>query len=214
GEALLLPTDIAAPQYFLQSSPEFAMKRLLAQGSGPIYSLGPVFRAGERSPRHNPEFTMLEWYDLQEGIEGVIAQTTALVSQTLGIDPPQVIRYRDLFRRYAAMDPIDVPLEELQAAVAEVDVDLAASLAGERDALLDVLLTERIEPQTSDQNLVIRNYPLTQAALARPCPHDPQTAERFELLIGGLEIANGYGELLDADELVRRNEENNRKRLA
>ncbi len=212
GEAVLLPTDLVAPRYYLQSSPEFAMKRMLALGSGPIYSLGPVFRAGERSPRHNVEFTMLEWYDVDVGMDAVIDQTIQLVTQTLAIPPPTIIRYRDLFRSLAGFDPIEASLPTLHAAVAKHDPALADSLAGERDQLLDVLMTEWIEPRIADQNLVIRNYPLTQAALARRSDDDPQTAERFELVIGGLEIANGYGELLDADELVRRNIENNAKR--
>jgi elongation factor P--(R)-beta-lysine ligase len=214
GEAVLLPADIVAPRYYLQSSPEFAMKRMLAGGSGPIYSLGPVFRAGERSPRHNVEFTMLEWYDVDVGMDAVIDQTIQLVSESLTITDIEIITYRELFRKFAGFDPIEEPITTLQAAVARIDVSLAESLAGQRDALLDVLMTELIEPQVSDQNLLIHNYPLTQAALARRSDEDPQTAERFELMIGGLEIANGYGELLDADELVRRNIENNRKRTA
>lgn len=214
GAALRLPADIAAPRYYLQSSPEFAMKRLLARGSGPIYSLGPVFRAGERSPRHNVEFTMLEWYDVHVGMDAVIAQTLQLVAQTLNIASPTIISYRELFRVHAGFDPIAEPVGTLEQLVAQVDPQLAAGLSGQRDELLDVLMTEFIEPRVADQNLLIRNYPLTQAALARPSDDDPQTAERFELIIGGLEIANGYGELLDADELHRRNLENNRKRLA
>jgi len=214
GAALRLPADIAAPRYYLQSSPEFAMKRMLALGSGPIYSLGPVFRAGERSPRHNVEFTMLEWYDVHVGMDAVIEQTLRLVMQTLSITAPTVITYRELFRVHAGFDPIEEPVGTLENLVAQVDPHLAAGLSGKRDELLDVLMTEFIEPRVADQNLLIRNYPLTQAALARPSDVDPQTAERFELIIGGLEIANGYGELLDADELLRRNVESNQKRVA
>lgn len=214
GTALRLPADIAAPRYYLQSSPEFAMKRLLALGSGPIYSLGPVFRAGERSPRHNIEFTMLEWYDVNVGMDAVIDQTLRLVLQTLDIATPTVITYRELFRVHAGFDPLEEPVSTLESLVAQVDSHLAAGLSGKRDELLDVLMTEFIEPRVADQNLLIRNYPLTQAALARPSDDDPQTAERFELMIGGLELANGYGELLDADELLRRNVENNHKRVA
>jgi len=214
GTALRLPADLAAPRYYLQSSPEFAMKRLLARGSGPIYSLGPVFRAGERSPRHNVEFTMLEWYDVNVGMDAVIDQTLQLVAQTLVVAAPTVITYRELFRTHAGFDPIAEPIGTLENLVAQIDPHLATGLSGKRDELLDVLMTEFIEPRVADQNLLIRNYPLTQAALARPSDDDPQTAERFELIVGGLEIANGYGELLDADELLRRNVENNRKRLA
>jgi len=214
GDALLLPRDTAAPTYYLQTSPEFAMKRLLALGCGSIYSIVPVFRAGERSERHNIEFTMLEWYDVGASMQTVVEQTVSLVTQVLGIPRPQVLTYRQLFRQTLGFDPIDEPLGTLHAAVASVDTHLAASMRDQRDEMLDVLMTEVIEPMFSKQSVVIQNYPLTQAALARQSEADPQTAERFEWMINGLEIANGYGELLDADELLRRNTQSNQKRVA
>jgi lysyl-tRNA synthetase class 2 len=212
--ALLLPDDITAARYYLQTSPEFAMKRLLSLGSGSIYSLGPVFRAGERSSRHNIEFTMLEWYDVGGTMDTVIGQTIDLVTGTIPVAPPTVVSYRDLFRGYLGFDPIEAPLATLHDAVATVDPHLADSIREGRDEMLDVLMTETIEPLVGDQSLLIRNYPLTQAALARQSDDDRQTAERFEWMIGGLELANGYGELLDADELIKRNHQSNAKRIA
>lgn len=214
GEALLLPRDMMAPRYFLQTSPEFAMKRLLADGVGSIYNLGPVFRAGERSPRHNIEFTMLEWYAVDASMETAIEQTIGLVEQTLGKGRPRVVTYRQLFAQTLGFDPISTPISTLERAVESVDASLAQSLTGNRDALLDVLMTERIEPMIAHEMVLIRNYPLSQAALARRSDEDPETAERFELLVEGLELANGYGELLDADELLARNAINQQKRLA
>lgn len=234
GRAIGLPSGTVAERYYLQTSPELAMKRLLTLGVGSIYSIGPVFRGGERSPRHNVEFTMLEWYDVGASFDAVIDQTVRLVRATLGIKPPTIISYRQLFRDHAGFDPIDAPPDRLCAAVATVDPDLArrfrdevsraegvgdggeraAAVIDQRDAMLDVLLTEVIEPRIGDQSVVIRNYPLSQAALARPSDDDPATAERFEMLVGGLELANGYGELLDADELYARNLRNNAKRVA
>ncbi len=214
GTALLLAKGMAAPQYYLQTSPEFAMKRLLADGMGSIYSLGPVFRAGERSPRHNIEFTMLEWYSVSASMEDVIHQTIELIDLTLPFGRPRVITYRKLFQQSLQFDPIEASIETIQQAVEQVDGSLARSLAGQRDELLDVLMTERIEPMIAHEIILIRNYPITQAALARRSDDDPQTAERFELIVNGLELANGYGELLDADELLARNEISNVKRVA
>jgi len=203
-----------ADTYYLQTSPEFAMKRLLALGVSSIYNLGPVFRAGERSPRHNIEFTMLEWYDVGASMENVIAQTIDLVELTLGKSRPRVVTYRELFHETLGFDPIDCPVDVIEKEAASVDASLARSLAGQRDELLDVLLTERIEPLIANESVLIRNYPITQAALARRSEEDPQTAERFELIVHGLELANGYGELLDADELLTRNQASNQKRIA
>lgn len=219
GAAMLLPRGCLnagsiADTYYLQTSPEFAMKRLLALGVSSIYNLGPVFRAGERSPRHNIEFTMLEWYDVGASMETVITQTIDLVELTLGQGRPRVVTYRELFRESLGFDPIECPIEVIEKEAAGVDELLAKLLAGQRDELLDVLLTERIEPLIANASVLIRNYPITQAALARRSDEDPQTAERFELIVRGLELANGYGELLDADELLARNQVSNQKRVA
>lgn len=210
----MLPQDLAAAHYFLQTSPEFAMKRLLAMGVGSMYSLGPVFRAGERSPRHNIEFTMLEWYVVGASMDHVMDQTIQLLAITLGAVSPRKVTYRELFKQSLGFDPIDADLSRLEREVALVDASLARSLAGQRDELLDVLMTERIEPTIAGETVLIHHYPLSQAALARPSQDDPQTAERFELIVHGLELANGYGELLDADELISRNAVNNQKRAA
>lgn len=214
GTALLLAKGMAASQYYLQTSPEFAMKRLLADGMGSIYSLAPVFRAGERSPRHNIEFTMLEWYCVSVSMEDVIQQTIELVDLLLPFGRPRVITYRQLFQEFLKFDPIEAPMETIQQAAEQVDRSLTRSLAGQRDELLDVLMTERIEPMIAHEIILICNYPITQAALARRSDDDPQTAERFELIVNGLELANGYGELLDADELLARNQISNVKRMA
>jgi len=227
GRALRLPAGEHAATYYLQTSPELAMKRLLTLGIGSIYSIGPVFRGGERSARHNVEFTMLEWYSVGMGFDAIIDQTIRLVRGVLMLPPPQVVTYRELFRQHLGFDPIEVPIARLCDAVAAVEPDLANDYRTEvaaasdgsgpeahRDAMLDILLTEVIEPRVGESSLVIRNYPLSQAALARPSSDDPATAERFEWMIGGLELANGYGELLDADELHRRSQINNAKRVA
>ena len=219
GEAMLIPRGplnqgSIADTYYLQTSPEFAMKRLLSLDVPSIYSLGPVFRAGERSSRHNIEFTMLEWYDVGASMDTVIEQTIDLVELTLGEGRPRVVNYRDLFRETLGFDPIECNVQRIENEVASVDDHLASSLSGKRDDLLDVLLTERIEPMVAHESLLIRNYPITQAALARRSDEDPETAERFELMIRGLEIANGYGELVDADELLARNIASNEKRVA
>lgn len=227
GGKLGLPTERVASRYYLQTSPELAMKRLLTLGIGSIYSLGPVFRGGERSPRHNVEFTMLEWYAVELGFEEIIEQTVALVREVLGIGPPTIVTYRQLFQTQLGIDPISCSLDTLHERVAAIDPSLAEGfraaarqasdteeLTDVRDGLLDVLLTEAIEPRIGEASLVVRNYPLSQAALAQAATNDSETAERFEWMVGGLELANGYHELLDADELCRRNERNNVKRLA
>jgi len=222
-ESILLPAGAwneghIAETYYLQSSPEFAMKRLLGEGVGSMYCLGPVFRAGERSTRHNVEFTMLEWYDVGASMERAIEQTIDLFCVTTRMKLPRVVTYRDLFRETLGIDPIACDTSVLRREITRLDDaslhSLASSLGTDRDALLDVILTQRIEPMINGDVVLIRNYPLSQAALARRSDEDPETAERFELIVYGLELANGYGELLDADELVRRNKINNEKRIA
>ena len=124
GTALLLAKGMAAPQYYLQTSPEFAMKRLLADGMGSIYSLGPVFRAGERSPRHNIEFTMLEWYSVSASMEDVIHQTIELIDLTLPFGRPRVITYRKLFQQSLQFDPIEASIETVLNSVQNASTNI------------------------------------------------------------------------------------------
>lgn len=202
-------------ELYLQTSPELAMKRMLAAGSPSIYSIGPVFRSGERGRHHNIEFTMLEWYDVGAGGDDEIALLGELAAEMLGHDRWDVRTYRQLFCDELGFDPITTPLETLQARVAQIDGELVTAIGGDRDALLDVLLSESIQPQLGNQRpLIVKDYPVSQAALARPSMQDPECAARFELFYQGVELANGYDELLDADVLVQRAQRSNHLRRA
>ncbi|GAA5507115.1 EF-P lysine aminoacylase EpmA [Novipirellula caenicola] len=201
--------------YYLQTSPELAMKRMLAAGAPSIYSIGPVFRAGERGPTHNVEFTMLEWYDVGADIDSGINTTGTLACEVLETARFDVTTYRDTFLEALGIDPISAPLTRLQSETAAIDAMLAKDIASDRDAMLDVLFTHHVQPNLgSDVPVIVRNYPLTQAALARQATDDEDCAARFEMFFKGIELANGYDELLDADELVRRTQINNQRRIA
>ena len=213
GHQLSLASDHAEDPFYLQTSPELAMKRMLAAGSGSIYAIVPVFRGGERGDQHNIEFTMLEWYEIGADLAQGIKTLGTLASLILGCESYTVRSYRDVFREHFAMDPIDDPLQELAGLVEKVDPSLAASLAHDRDALLDVLMSYHVQPSLGQEvPTIIKNYPLTQAALARTSDDDPQCAARFELFYRGVELANGYDELRDAEILVQRTDEINQKR--
>ncbi|WP_146455860.1 EF-P lysine aminoacylase EpmA [Rubripirellula tenax] len=204
------------PEYlYLQTSPELAMKRMLAAGAPSIYSIGPVFRSGESGDHHNIEFTMLEWYHLGANIDDEITLLGELASTILDSDGYDISNYRDVFTQSLGFDPIDAPASTLQEVVSEIDENLACSISGDRDLMLDVILSHRIQPNLGkDRPLIIKNYPITQAALARPAIDDPKCAARFELIAGGVELANGYDELLDADVLVQRAQQSNQLRQA
>jgi lysyl-tRNA synthetase class 2 len=209
---LLRPSQAASSTRFLQSSPEFAMKRLLAAGSGAIYQLGKAFRDGEYGARHNPEFTMLEWYRPDFQLSELIEEVAALVCLCLGRTDWQVASYRDLFLEILAIDPWSASNEELAAAAA-ARLDLAA-LDLDRDGWLDLLMSHCVEPALQNRGLqFVCDYPASQAALARCAERNGRAvAERFELYVDGMELANGYCELLDADELERRAAQDNRRR--
>jgi len=206
--------DHLPDKLFLQTSPESAMKQMLAAGAPSVYSIGPVFRSGELGRWHRVEFTMLEWYEVGGNLESAIDLTGNLAAVILGSDGFDVRDYRGLFGEQLGIDPIEATLESLISHVASIDGELAGSLAGDRDGLLDVLLSHAIQPQLGrERPLVLKNYPLSQAALAKRSPDDPACSARFELFADGVELANGYDELLDADELVSRAERNNRRRV-
>ena len=201
-------TDGAPRTRWLRTSPEYPLKRLLGAGLGDCYELGRVFRDGEAGGRHNPEFTMLEWYRLgwdharlaRETVELVHA-ALALVGRSAEVD---TVTYRDLYQRELGIDPMTATDEALRDALGDIAIDPAGLL---RDDWLDLLMTHRVQPRLSpDTILVVHDYPASQCALARirqPAPAkagDPPVAERFELYLGPLELANGYHELTDADE--------------
>lgn len=195
---------------FLQTSPEYPMKRLLAAGSGDIYQICHVFRAGETSPLHNPEFTMIEWYRLGMDFTAIMSETAALAQALLtegGREPVPVesLGYAQAFERELGCDPLDAPDEEL-AQLARTHGLAAGSLANaSRDELLDFLVATRVGPALGRGRLTcLHHFPASQAALAQLDAVDPRCAQRFELYAEGVELANGYVELADHAEQQRR----------
>lgn len=215
ADQLGIPSARQAKQFFLQTSPESAMKQLLAAGAPSIYSIGPVFRAGEDGRLHRVEFTMLEWYEVGGNLASAIALTGELVAQLLGFDGWDEQTYRQVFLTHVGFDPIDSDVETLRRSIASWDEHLAGSLAGDRDGLLDAIMSGLIQPKLGQPRaLVVKYYPLSQAALARESEQDPQCADRFELFVAGVELANGYDELLDASTMVNRFADFNAMRVA
>jgi lysyl-tRNA synthetase class 2 len=187
------------------------LKRLLAAGIGDCYELGRVFRNGEAGGRHNPEFTMLEWYRVGWDHHRLMDETVELVQAVLGMAgrrvDVRVTTYRQLFLDALAIDPDQATAEELRAPLAEFGIDPEGLL---RDDWLDLLITHRLQPAfPTDRITVIHDYPASQCALARIRPGEPPLAERFELYLGRYELANGYHELNDATEQRRRFERDN-----
>lgn len=194
--------DAGTAQRWLRTSPEYPLKRLLAAGVGDCYELGRVFRNGEAGGRHNPEFTMLEWYRVGWDHHRLMDETAALVQAALALvgrrATLQVVDYRRLYLQGLGVDPFEASLDQLQAPLQGVRID-AEGLT--RDDWLDLLMTHCLQPQFSDDCMtVVHDWPASQAALARVRPGHPPLAERFELYLGAVELANGYHELNDADE--------------
>ncbi len=200
------PGQAGGKTLYLHTSPEFPMKRLLAAGSGPIYQLGKVFRQGEAGRRHNPEFTLLEWYRPGFDHHALMGEVIALVAPLLGLEGKTVekLSYRAAFLRHASIDPLDSSIDEMEACAQGLGI---TGFDGERDrdVWLDLILTHAVEPQLGREGLCfIYDYPASQAALARLNPDNPQVAERFELYYQGVELANGFHELADAEEQRKR----------
>ncbi len=228
---LLIGPDGRARPAYLHASPEFAMKKLLAAGETRIFALARVFRNRERGALHAPEFTMLEWYRVAAPLEALMedcAGVLALAAREAGAkrfafrgreaDPfvvPERLTVRQAFRTHAGIDLFDSAPRQGRG---EPDRDLLARQAvgiGLRvaadDSWSDVfsrILSDRIEPRLGvGRPTFLYEYPASEAALARLCPHDPRVAERFELYVCGVELANAFGELTDAGEQRRRFED-------
>lgn len=194
---------------WLQTSPEFAMKRLLCAGAGAIFQIAPVFRCEERGRHHNPEFRLLEWYRPGWDHRRLMDEVQELLHH-LGIGPgrrAQRLTYREAFLLHAGLDPFSTSVPELRAcAVAgAVPVIGLGEREQDRDAWLDLWMSHRVGPQLGrDAPVFLYDFPASQAALARVRHDDPPVAERFELFWQGVELANGFHELADADEQRRR----------
>jgi len=191
-------------QLYLQTSPEMYMKRMLASGYPDIYSISRVFRDGEAGKRHNPEFTMTEWYRLGFGLGEIIDDTVCFIAACLNLPKltNNVVQfdYATVFRKFADVDAFTVSTKELLRRY-DGDERFKSALGDDREAALDLIMSTVVAPQFAvDQLTVIKHYPADQAALSRICPNDSRVADRFEIFCGDLELANGYVELTDADE--------------
>jgi lysyl-tRNA synthetase class 2 len=199
---------IAQPR-FLQTSPEYAMKRLLAAFSEPIYQLTRAFREGEAGGRHNPEFSLLEWYRPGFDHHQLMDEVAELARHSLGQRSLHKYSYRQLFSERLQVDPFTAPVAELER-IARRHLD-PGNLRGDRDLWLQLLMSHVLEPQLGTGAICfVYDYPASQAALARIVQADDvQVGQRFELYVDGLELANGYCELTDAREQRRRFEHDN-----
>ncbi|WP_100638596.1 EF-P lysine aminoacylase EpmA [Marinobacter salexigens] len=200
---------------WLQTSPEYHMKRLLAAGSGSIYQISKVFRNGERGSRHNPEFSMLEWYRTGFDDKALMQEVADLVCGWLQCPRPQVTSYREAMITWADIDPFVATERDLHQRCGKwLEPEQLKDLS--RDGCLDLLMSFAVEPNLGIAAPVfINQYPASQASLARISKVDGfDVAHRFELYIDGIELCNGYWELTNAEEQRARFEADNRLRIA
>jgi elongation factor P--(R)-beta-lysine ligase len=200
----------ASPLY-LHTSPEYAMKRLLAAGSGDIYQICHVYRAAERGRQHNPEFTMVEWYRLGFSLDELMREVADLARLLLGAAaarlPVEFVTYREAVQRHAGIDPLEAMRDgrdgrdRLAAAACALGLDAQRAGAAGADELLDLIVGAGVGPALGAQALTfVHRYPASQAALAKLDPEDARVALRFELYHRGIELANGYHELASGAE--------------
>jgi lysyl-tRNA synthetase class 2 len=201
--------------WWLQTSPEFGMKRLLAAGAEAIYQVSRAFRSDERGPLHNPEFTLIEWYRVNDTMVQGMEMLSQLAEVLLARGPAEKISYAQAFLDHLGLDPHRCDGRSLGEAAKAAGIAAPASLAiDDRDGWLDLLLVERVQPHLGrGRPVILYDYPASQAALACVRRQDPPVAERFELYAEGIELANGYHELRDPAVLRERSAENNRLRI-
>jgi lysyl-tRNA synthetase class 2 len=210
-----LRTDVAGVgRRFLHTSPEFAMKRLLAAGVGDVYQVCKVFRDGERGSRHNVEFTLLEWYRVGFDHHALMDEVAEFLRSMLGprrVAAAERLSFREAFERHAGVDPFTANGEACARCLARAGV--AAPTGRDRDELIDLIAGEVVGPRLGWHGpTFVCDYPAQRAALARVRAGEPPVAERFEVYIDGVELANGFHELSDAGEQRRRFELDLRER--
>ncbi|XOV79717.1 MAG: elongation factor P--(R)-beta-lysine ligase [Aestuariibacter sp.] len=199
---------------YLQTSPEYAMKRLLAAGSGCIFQICKAFRNEEAGRYHNPEFTMLEWYRVGFDHWQLMAEISTLVGELLSCPAAEQISYQEVFIQYLDIDPLESDLQRVKSACNKLGFAELAAEEDNKDTLLQLLFSHCIEPEIGqDKPSLIYHFPASQSALARISKNDPRVAQRFELYFKGIELANGFNELTDATEQAQRFASDNQQRL-
>jgi lysyl-tRNA synthetase class 2 len=203
-------SDYSSPQaasvrtLYLQTSPEYAMKRLLASGTGAIYQISRVFRNEEQGKLHNPEFTILEWYQPDYDHQQLM-QELEMFLNLFAMSHCEKTSYAEIFIQHTGLDPHTCDTNELIKLAQQYGL---SSVLEERSALLDFIFSYKITPLSGNtMPLFVYDYPACQCALAKLSDSSPKVAERFELFINGMEIANGFHELADAEEQLARFEQ-------
>ena len=200
---------------YLQTSPEFAMKRLLAAGSGPIFQLCKAFRNEEAGHHHNPEFTMLEWYRPGFDEFALMDEMDELMQLILNVEPAERLTYQQAFEQVLALDPLTATLRQLQTLASDHGFADIAKNETNKDTLLQLLFCMKVEPTIGQTKpCFVYHFPASQAALAQICEHDNRVAGRFELYYKNMELANGFNELTNATEQAKRFDEDNAYRAA
>jgi lysyl-tRNA synthetase class 2 len=194
---------------FLQTSPEFAMKRLLAAGSGSIYQIGKAFRNGESGRFHNPEFTMLEWYRVGFTLPQLMDEIAELFVRLFSSQPlqkTQRVSYQDVFASFTGLDPLVFSYQDYCAFARECQLSEAVDICGHDNALwLDFIFSHKVQPHLGKNALcMVYGYPACQSSLARINEQCLLITDRVELFINGVELGNGYYELIDAEEQDKR----------
>ncbi len=207
-------TDYCSPPLqhtlFLQTSPEFAMKRLLAAGSGSIYQICKAFRNGESGRFHNPEFTLLEWYrvgfTLPQLMDEIAELMAVLFNGHRALKPTQRFSYQEIFKCYTGLNPLQFSYQDYCAYALENQLSDAVSICGYDHALwLDFIFSHKVQPRLGENSVcMVHGYPVCQSSLARINEYNSQITDRVEVFLNGIELGNGYYELTDAKEQERR----------
>ena len=207
-------TDYCSPPLqhtlFLQTSPEFAMKRLLAAGSGSIYQICKAFRNGESGRFHNPEFTLLEWYrvgfTLPQLMDEIAELMAVLFNGHRALKPTQRFSYQEIFKCYTGLNPLEFSYQDYCAYALENQLSDAVSICGYDHALwLDFIFSHKVQPRLGENSVcMVHGYPVCQSSLARINEYNSQITDRVEVFLNGIELGNGYYELINAEEQSRR----------
>lgn len=211
-----MPASKTCKKYYLQTSPEYAMKRLLAVHKCCMFQIGKAFRNDEQGKLHNPEFTILEWYRVGFDHFALMNEMDELLQLVLQTRPARQVSYQTLFLEFLQLDPLTASVVELQQCCQRQGIDLYCNSGDmDKDDWLSLLLTHCIEPKLQgDSPWMIYDYPCSQAALAQLNPTQPEVAQRFEVYINGIELANGYHELGNSEQHRERFNQDNKHRLA